>query len=206
MWTLYFAPKTCSLASNIALEEVGAHYQAQRIDFARGDQNSTEFLAVNPKGRVPALVTEAGVLSETPAILLFIAQRFPAANLAPLNDPFALAQLQSFNSYVCSTLHVAHAHKLRGHRWTDDPHAIESLRKKVPETVGACFDFIEREFLQGPWVLGDQYSISDIYLFTVAQWIESDGLDPQRFPKVLAHRQRLMERPAIQRVMASHNA
>lgn len=205
MWALYYAPKTCSLASNIALEEVSAPYEAKRIDFANGDQNSSEFLRLNPKGRVPALVTERGVLSETPAILLFIAQSFPDAKLAPLHDPFALAQLLSFNSYICSTLHVAHAHKLRGHRWTDDAHVIEALRKKVPETVGASFDFIEKEFLHGEWVLGEHYSVADIYLFTVAQWIESDGLDPHRFPKVLAHRQRLAERPAVQRVMVSHN-
>ena len=73
-----------------------------------------DFLAINPKGRVPALVTERGILSETPAILLFIAQSFPQAGLAPLNDPFATAQLQAFNNYLCSTVHVAHAHGGRG--------------------------------------------------------------------------------------------
>ena len=88
-----------------------------RVDFGSQAQRSPEYLAVNPKGRVPALVTESGTLTETPGLLLFVAQRFPQAELAPLSDSFALAQVQEFNSYLCSTVHVAHAHDRRGARW-----------------------------------------------------------------------------------------
>ena len=90
-----------------------------RIDFEADEQRSSRYLAVNPKGRVPAMVTDRGILTETPAILAFIAQNFPQAGLAPLADPFAFAQVQAFNSYLCSTVHVAHAHGKRGHRWAD---------------------------------------------------------------------------------------
>ena len=201
--TLYYAPNTCALASHIALEQAGAHYQARRIDFAKTEQRSPDYLRINPKGRVPALVTERGILTETPALLLFIAQSFPAAQLAPLEDPFALAQVQAFNSYLCSTVHVAHAHRMRGTRWTDDPQAILALQKKVPHTVGDCFVLIEQEMLQGPWVMGERYSISDIYLFTLAQWLEADGVDPERFPKVLALRRRMAEDPSVKKVIAA---
>jgi glutathione S-transferase len=89
MIKLYYAPHTCSLASHIALEEAGAEYSTVRIDFDKEEQRSPEYLAVNPKGRVPAMVTDRGILTETPAMLAFIAQSFPRAQLAPLADPFA---------------------------------------------------------------------------------------------------------------------
>ena len=98
MLKLYYAPDTCALASHVALEEAGADYSTVRIRFGAKEQQSPEYLAVNPKGRVPALVTDRGVLTETPAMLAYVAQSFPQARLAPLTDPFAFAQVQAFNS------------------------------------------------------------------------------------------------------------
>jgi len=202
MLTLYFAPETCALASLIALEEAGADYKTVRLNFADGEQRKLDYLAVNPKGRVPALVTQRGILTETPAILAFIAQTFPAARLAPLEDAFAFAQVQSFNSYLCSTVHVAHAHRLRGSRWADDPAAIEAMKKKVPQSVGDCFTLIEGEMFAGPWVMGSDYTICDPYLYTVARWLEGDGVDIARFPKVQDHFRRMEQRPAVQRALS----
>ncbi|HWV40618.1 glutathione S-transferase family protein [Pseudorhodoplanes sp.] len=202
MLTLYFAPETCALASLIALEEAGADYKTVRLNFADGEQRKPDYLAVNPKGRVPALVTQRGILTETPAILAFIAQTFPAARLAPLEDAFAFAQVQSFNSYLCSTVHVAHAHRLRGSRWADDPAAIEAMKKKVPQSVGDCFTLIEGEMFAGPWVMGSDYTICDPYLYTVARWLEGDGVDIARFPKVQDHFRRMEQRPAVQRALS----
>ena len=202
MLKLYYAPHTCALASHIALEEAGAEYSTVRIDFAREEQRSPKYLAVNPKGRVPAMVTDRGILTETPAMLAFIAQSFPQADLAPLGDPFAFAQMQAFNSYLCSTVHVAHAHRMRGHRWADDAAAIAAMRRKVPQSVGACYELIEREMLNGPWVMGEDYTICDPYLFTLAQWMEADGVDPARLPKVSDHRRRMSERPAVRKSIA----
>jgi glutathione S-transferase len=206
MLTLYYAPNTCALASHISLEEAGASYDAVRLDFAEGDQRKPDYLAINPKGRVPALVTDRGILTETPAILAFIAQSFPAARLAPLDDAFAFAQAQAFNSYLCSTVHVAHAHRLRGSRWADDEAAIEAMRKKVPQTVGDCFDLIEREMIAEPWVMGNNYTICDPYLFTIARWLDGDGVDIRRFPKVQDHSTRMSARTAVQRTLSRHQA
>jgi glutathione S-transferase len=139
MLKLYYAPNTCALASHIALEEAGAAYETVRLNFKAEDQKQPEYLKINPKARVPSLVTDRGIVTETPAILIYIAQMFPAAKLAPLDDPFALARVQSFNSYLCSTVHVAHAHRMRGYRWVDDAAAIEAMKKKVPQSVGDCF-------------------------------------------------------------------
>ncbi len=204
MLKLYYAPHSCALATHIVLEEVGAAYSTVRIDFRRTEQRSPEYLKVNPKGRVPALVTDRGILTETPAMLVFVAQSFPESKLAPMDDPFAFAEIQAFNSYLCSSLHINHAHRMRGHRWVDadDAHSIAAMKRKVPESVGACFDLIERDLLKGPWVMGERYTICDPYLFTVAQWLEADGVEPARIPRVIDHRRRTSERAAVRQAIA----
>ena len=148
---------------------------------------------------MPALATDRGILTETPAMLAFVAQSFPASDLALMNDPFAFAQVQAFNSYLCSHLHVAHAHRMRGSRWVDadDTHSIAAMQRKVPESVGSGFELVEREMLKGPWVMGERYTICDPYLFTLAQWLEADGVDPTKIPKVVDHRRRMSERPGV---------
>ena len=206
MLTLYYAPNTCALATHIALEEAGAAYEAVRLDFRANQQRGADYLAINPKGRVPALVTDHGILTETPALLVYVAQRFPEAGLAPLDDPFAFAEAQAFNSYLCSTVHVAHAHRMRGYRWADDEAAFAAMRKKVPQSVGDAFAVIEHGLLKGPWVLGETYSLCDPYLFTIAQWLEIDGVDLAALPRVIEHRRRVADRPATQRAMAAEAA
>jgi glutathione S-transferase len=206
MLTLHYASGACSLASHIALEEAGAPYKAARLNMKDGEQRKAEYLAINPKGRVPALITDRGILTETPAILAYIAQSFPAAKLAPLDDPFTFGRMQAFNSYLCSTVHVAHAHRARGTRWADDPIALEDMKKKVPANVGACFELIEKDMFAGPWVMGEAYTICDPYLFTIANWMENDSVDPARFPAILAHRKRMNERPAVKRALEQENA
>jgi glutathione S-transferase len=206
MMKLYYAAHTCALASHIALEDAGAEYSTVRISFAAEEQRKPEYLAINPKRRVPSLVTMRGILTETPAMLAFIAQSFPKARLAPLDDPFAFAEVQAFNSYLCATLHVAHAHRMRGTRWADDPAAIAAMQRKVPDSVGACYELIENKMLRGPWVMGETYTICDPYLFTVAQWLEGDGIDPSRFPKVRNHRERMSERAAVRKAIAEELA
>jgi glutathione S-transferase len=204
MLKFFFGPHSCALASHIALEESGAEYEAVRLDLAAGDQNKPEFLKINPKARVPALVTDRGVLTENPAILAYIAQALPKAGLAPLDDPFAFARMQSVNSYLCSTVHVAHAHGRRGYRWATEQSSFDDMRRKVPEGITACFDLIENEIFEGPWVMGERFTVADPYLFTLATWLESDRVDPKRFPKVLDHGNRMMERPAVRHVLPLH--
>jgi glutathione S-transferase len=206
MLKLYYAPGTCALASHIALEEAGAAYTTELIDFKSNQQNSPDYLKINPKGRVPSLVTDRGILTETPAMLAFIAQSFPKARLAPLEDAFAFAQVQSFNSYLCSTVHVAHAHKMRGPRWAAEETSFADMKRMVPKTVGACFALIERGMLKGPWVMGEAYTICDPYLFTLAQWLEGDSVDLAALPKVADHRKRMSERPAVRAVLGQERA
>ena len=206
MLTLYYAPGTCALASHLALEYAGAAYETVRVDFSQQQQRSPDYLRLNPKGRVPALVTERGVLTETPALLQFIGQTFPEAKLAPFDDSFLLARANEFNSYLCSTVHVAHAHRVRGYRWADDAQAIDAMKAKAPQVMGNCFELIEQGMLQGPWVLGERFSVCDMYLFTLSQWLEGDGVDMQRFPKVADHYRRMAVDPVVVKVLAAQKA
>lgn len=206
MLTFYYAPGTCALAAHLALEYAGAPHEAKRLDFKQSQQRSPEYLRVNPKGRVPALVTERGVLTETPALLHYIAQSFPQANLAPLDDAFLLAKVNEFNSYLCSTVHVNHAHKGRGYRWVEpeDTAALEAMKKKVPQTMAESFALIEEQMLKGPWVLGERFSTSDLYLYTLTRWLEGDGVEVKRFPKVADHMRRMEAQPQVRKVVALH--
>lgn len=202
MLKLYFAPATCSLASHIALEEAGATYEAEKLDFSAGAQRAPEYLRLNPKGRVPALVTDRGVLTETPAILAYIGQSFPDSAVGIPKDAFDFARIQAFNSYLCSTVHVAHAHKRRASRWADDAAAQEAMAAKVTANMSDCFELIENAMFAGPFVMGEAYSIADPYLFTISGWLKGDGVDIERFPKILAHRQRMAERPAVKAALS----
>jgi glutathione S-transferase len=202
MLTLFYVPGTCALASRIALEDAGADYQLSSLDFSKQQQLTPDYLAINPKGRVPALSTDRGVLTETPAILAYIAQTYPDAGLAPLDDPFAFAEMQAFNAFVCSTIHVAHAHGRRGSRWADEQASIEDMKRKVPETMTAGFQLIEKIMLKGPFVLGARYSVADAYLHTMARWLEGDGVDINLFPRVKDHFDRMSEMETVRRALA----
>jgi glutathione S-transferase len=205
MLNLYYAPGSCSLASHIALEDAGAAFTLTRVDFAAAEQRGAAYRAINPKARVPALATDQGIITETPAILAYIAQTHPDAGLAPIADPFAFAQVQAFNAYLCATVHVAHAHRMRGARWADDEATIAGMKRAVPRSVGAAFEVVETSLLVGPWVMGEAYSICDPYLFTLAQWLEADGVDPTRLPRVIDHRRRMAERPAVRKALADES-
>ena len=201
--TLYYGPGTCAQAVLIALYEAKAQFELKVLDMAAGEQRGSAYLQLNPKGRVPALATPRGVISEAPALLLYVAQTHADANLAPLDDPFGLAHMQEFNMYLASTVHVAHAHNKRANRWADDEAAQAAMRAKVGSNMRECFGLIERHYLgEKPWVLGDHFSVADGYLFTVAGWLAGDGVDMQEFPRVRRHFERMEQRASVQKLRA----
>src|SRR5205085_8645046 len=128
------------------------------------------------------------------------------AKLAPLEDAYAFAQVQSFNSYLCSTVHTNHAHKMRGARWATEESSFADMKRMIPKTVGASFALIERDMLKGPWVMGDTYTICDPYLFTLTGWLEGDSVDISTLPKVADHHKRMSVRPAVQKVLAEEKS
>ena len=202
MLKLYTALGTIGLACEIALEEAGAACQTVRLNFADNEQRGDAYLAVNPKSRVPALATDRGAITETPAILGYIARAFPAARLAPAGDAFAMAELESLMSYFCSWVHPAAAHRHRGNRWADDPAAIADMRRKAPEVFGEAMHLIDSRLFRGPWALGEAFSVADPYLYVLTGWLPRDTLDMADFPRLADHHARMSERTAVQTVMA----
>ena len=204
MLKFYYEKNSAAYAPHILLEDVGAEYEAIKIDFASGEQRSAAYLSINPKGRVPSLITSEGILTETPAILAFIAQLYPEHNMVP-RSPFEFAQAQAFNCYIASTVHVAHAHKHRGARWADDKTAQSFMQAKVHQNMTECASVIEAHYLLGPWVLGERYSMCDPYLALVTRWLDDDGVELAKFPKIAAHNQAMQSRPAMQTILRLHS-
>lgn len=206
MLKLYTAAGSCALAAHIALEEAGADYEAAFISLKDNDQRKADFLELNPKGRVPALVVPGqGILTENPVILGYVAQTHPDADLAPVTDKFAFGAMQSFNMFLCATVHPAFAHVYRPYRYADGEEAHAAMKAKAPIALAEHFSLIEERFADGrPWVDGEDYRVSDGYLFVFTRWLERSFAEvASRFPRVVAHRQRVDRRPAVQRVLAT---
>ncbi|CUH43722.1 glutathione S-transferase family protein [Ruegeria atlantica] len=199
---LYYAPHTISIAVAIALEEAGLDYEAVRLDFAEGDQTKPAYKQINPKGRVPALAVDGGILTETGALLEYIATVAPDANLVPA-DPVMAARMREVMYYLASTMHVNHAHKLRGARWADKKASWKDMTAKVAQTMTTSCEYIVSNGLRGPFVLGDTVSLADAYLYVVCSWLEGDGVDVSAFPKILAFREAMEARASVQAVRAA---
>ncbi|UWR02595.1 glutathione S-transferase family protein [Ruegeria conchae] len=199
---LYFAPRTISVAVAIALEEAGLEYEAVQLDFAGGEQTKPAYRQINPKGRVPALAVDGGILTETGALLEFVAAKAPEAGLVPA-DPVMAARMREVMYYLASTMHVNHAHKLRGPRWADKKASWKDMKDKVPQTMTASCDYIVSNGLRGPFVLGETLSLADAYLYVVCSWLEGDGVDVSAFPKIIAFREAMEARPSVQAVRAA---
>lgn len=201
---LYTAAGSVGLASHIALEEIresdNIEYELVLLDMKNTEHRGADYKSINPKARVPTLVVDDKALSETPAILVYLAQIAPKSSLALPQDPMEFAHIQSFNSYLCSTVHVAHAHRYRGNRWVSDAAALEALTANVPNTMTECSESLEEHFIAGPWVLGDNFSICDPYLFAISSWLEDDGVVTSRFPKLSNHRDAMLERASVKSV------
>ncbi|MCQ0091439.1 glutathione S-transferase family protein [Roseovarius sp. M141] len=199
---LHYAPGTISIAVAIALHEGGLKFDAIPVDFKFKAQTQPAYRQINPKGRVPALETDDGILTETGAILDYIAAIAPDARLMP-EGPFQAAQLRGVMYYLASTMHVNHAHRLRGSRWADTATAQEDMRAKVPETMAESCIYIEQHCLAGPFVTGDRITVADAYLFVVCSWLEGDGIDVVAYPRIAAFRDAMEARPSVQAVRAA---
>jgi glutathione S-transferase len=204
MLKLYYSESSAAYAPHLLLLDAEVEFEAVRIDFKNEEQLSTKFLRINPKGRVPVLDTPEGILTETPALLLYISQTNPDKNLAPTR-PFALAQAQALNMYIASTVHVGHAHKHRGDRWSDDTASKASMTAKVKMNMRNYAKFIEEHYLVGPWALGEQYSMCDPYLSLVSRWLRNDEVNFNDCPKLQEHEALIGQRPSYKAVQAIYS-
>ena len=203
--TLYYSPGACSLAPHIALAETGEPFEATRIKFGETEQRSPAYLAINPKGRVPALVDGAFVVTENPAILQYIAKRYPAAGLWP-QDPQDEARCAEWMAWCSSGLHIAYAHIRRPERYGTSEAAKADIVEQGRDTVRALWQDVEAKLVasRSPWMAGETYSVADPYLFVFWNWGRG-GLAYDMavdFPAWTRHAKRMAERPAVARVLA----
>lgn len=197
---LYYAPNTISIAVIIALFEADCAFDPVRVDFKSAEQTKDAYLAINPKGRVPTLDVNGTRLTETGAILEYIATRAPQAGLLP-QDPLEAAHMRSVMYYIASTMHVNHAHKMRGHRWADTPESHADMTAKVPDTMAQSAEYVQTHGLRGDFVTGERLSLADPYLFVVCSWLEGDGVSLDRFPKLKDYMERMKTRASVRRAV-----
>lgn len=202
MLRLFYAPGTIASATAITLHEAGLAFEPILVDFATAEQTKPAYHSINPKGRVPALVTDQGILTETGALLDYFAALAPQANLIP-DDPFKAAKMREVMYYLASTMHVAHAHKMRGHRWADKDGSLQDMSAKVAQTMTACCAHIECCCMTGPYVLGDAISLADPWLFTIGQWLTGDGVDMTGFERLTAFMKTMETRRSVKAVRAA---
>jgi glutathione S-transferase len=201
MLKLYYSPGACSLAAHIALEESKADFEASRVTIADGDNARPGYLAVNPRGFVPALEADGTVITENVAVLTYIARRFPEAHLLPFDRPLDLARAFQQMAFLSSSLHIAFAQVWRPHRFTEDrsvhPQIVEGGRRRI---LG-FFAEIEDRLASSAHLAGAEMTLADPYVLLFFRWGNRIGLE-MSWPHWAAHSRKMLERPAVQRALA----
>lgn len=199
--TLYYSPSACSLGAHIALEEIGEPFEAVQIRLAEDEQHSSEYRAINPRARVPALKVGDKVLTECPAILFYLARAFPAAKLWP-EDAWTEGQALSWMSFLATTVHIAFAQIIQPVRTTDDRGAHAAVQAGGRAAALRHFTDINARLTGAEWVLGDRYSVVDPYLLVFYLWGERIGLPLEEVTTYRRLAERVMQRPATRRAFA----
>ena len=198
MLTLFYAPGACSLAAHIVLEESGESYEARRVDLAKGEQRSEAYLKVNPQGRVPALLLDSGEpLTENTAILPYLGKRF---GLWP-SDPLAEARALSLIGFFAASVHPAHAHISRPERYATDTAMHPNIQDQGRKTFHGYLQQLDARLAGRQWI-GDAYSVLDPYAFIFYVWGVRREYPMAELKNYGAFKDRMVKRPAVQRVMA----
>ncbi|HMD66060.1 MAG TPA: glutathione S-transferase N-terminal domain-containing protein [Stellaceae bacterium] len=200
MLTLYYSPGACSMAPHIALEEAGAPYTLQLVSIPKGEQQAAKYLNVNPRGKVPTLMTDEGVLTENVAILTYIARSSPHAKLLP-DEPIGMARCLSHMAYLSNTVHPAFTHIVRPGRFATDEAAHENLKATGRENAWTLLQEIDGLLAGKEWVLGSQYSAADPYTLVIYGWGRHNRMPVEQLKNYTAFKDRMLQRPAVRKVL-----
>jgi glutathione S-transferase len=201
MMKLCYFPGACSLASHIVLEEAGAQFELQKIDFAKNEQRTEQYLKVNPNGRVPALILDDGrTLFENIGIMTYVARAVSGgARLIP-SEPYEAARCYSLMSFFASSVHVAWAHNARPERYTSEASAYPAMRETARKSFWNYLQMIDG-WLQGrEWLLSD-YSVCDPYALVFFGWAVRAELPARELTNYTALKDRLLARPAVRKAL-----
>jgi glutathione S-transferase len=201
--TLCFAPGSCSRVPLIALEEIGCPFETRLIAFMKGDHRSSEFLEINPAGKVPALIVDGAPITQNTAILSYLALAFPETALLPIApDPVVEAQLLARLVWFSADLHPIVTRVRMPHFACDLPDAPARVRSMAMTAMEFQLAPVERALADSPWFLGETWSVLDAYLYWVWFRITGAGFGSANFPAIADHARRMEERPAVQRALA----
>jgi glutathione S-transferase len=208
MYTLYWSPGSASMAPHCCLEEAGAAYALQRVDTAKGEHRSADYLALNPNGKVPTLVVDGGlVMTESAAICMLIADRHPEAQLAPATGEPARGGHYLWLTHLTNTLQPAMLEFYYPDRHTASANGTDAVAAKARETVAEIWQRIDAHLqARGPYLLGERFSAADAFCFMLSTWQECCPDTYARFPGVKRLAELVAARPAIGRVVAQNQA
>jgi len=198
---LYYAPGACSMASHICLEELGLAYETQRLNLANGDQRKPEYLALNPRGRVPTAVIDGKVLTENVGILSYFGGGYGQGKVWP-KDTWHQAQLVSTMALLSNTVHTTYAHFFRPERYAGDAAGQEAVKAKARENYGTYLKEIDSLLAGRKWAIGNHYTVADGYLLVFYRWGNRQGLPVKSMPNYTRLAKEVMGRPAVAKVMA----
>ena len=189
---LYFMPGACSLAPHIALREAGLSFDLEQVERSKKTKSGDDYLAINAKGSVPALRLDDGqVLTESGVIQQYIADKAPAKKLAPAAGTTERYRLQEWLNFVSSEIHAGSAPLFQ----TALP---EAAKAHFRERLFKRFDYLDGILAESTYLMGEQFSVADAYLFTVLGWCRFFAIDLGRWPSLAAYAARIGERPAVQ--------
>jgi glutathione S-transferase len=192
---LYYFPGACSLACHIALREAGLAFEIEKVDGkTKKTAGGADYLAINPKGYVPALVLDDGQkLTEAAAILQYVADRVPAAKLAPAAGTMERYRLIEWLNFIATEIHRNHTPLFKFAEKLSD-----ASKQVFKDDLALRFDWLAKELADKPYLLGERYTIADIYLFTVLNWPRYVGIDIAKWPALKEYHKRIGARPAVQ--------
>lgn len=205
MLTLYYSPGSCSLVSHIALEEAGAQFELACFPTAERATFRPEFLAINPRARVPVLSTGTATITENIAILGHIARLHPEAGLLPDDDLERLARCYELLSLFAGGVHIAFAQIWRPERFLEGEACAAELEAGGRAKVLKWFDEIEELLARSDYIDGRGYTLVDGYPLVFFRWGVRLGFDMSLYPGWNRHTAMMLSRPTVQRVMAREN-
>lgn len=197
---LFYSPGACSLASHIALEESGRPYRAVETLLSKNQHQTPEFLAINPRGRVPALSVDGRIITENTAILTWIATAFPEAGLLP-TDLVARMQCIAQMAWFSNTPHIFQRAKFRPHRFVEREEVYADIRAKAVSSYWEAMQEIDALIGRNRWMMGDDYSVVDPYALVFYGWGTTNGLPMGELANYTRHKSQMMERPAVATVI-----
>lgn len=193
---LYFSPGACSLSPHIVLREAGLKFDIEKVSLAdKKTEKGTDFLTVNPKGYVPALQLDSGgVLTEGPAIVQYLADQVPEKRLAPVAGSIERYRLVEWLNFISTEVHKSFSPLFK-------PNVPEETKQAARELLAKRLAFVAGKLEDSEYLMGNQFTVADAYLFTVLNWAGHVKLDLSPWPVLSAYHKRVAARPAVQAAM-----